>query len=143
MKEIKSSGGRNKDSHNTETISFTKYVVSLHIVGKKKSLLFLKPTANRNKLQLEHRECELPAVLGCIQCQEAKSWKCSGQRVKMRGQAGRKSAPRCVEQHQCTVTAVWVQELHQVLRERTRTNMDNYIFNRVKFCVGRQHSAIN
>lgn len=36
MKEIKSSGGRNKDSHNTETISFTKYVVSRHIVGKKK-----------------------------------------------------------------------------------------------------------
>lgn len=61
----------------------------------------------------------------------------------MRCQAGRKAAPRCVEQDQCTVTAVWVQELHQVLGESMRTNVDNYIFNRVKFCVGMQHSAIN
>lgn len=97
-------------------------IVSLY--REKRSLLFLKLKANRNDLQLEHRECELPAVLGCIQCQEAKSWKCSGQRVKMRCQAGRKAAPWCVEQDQCTVTAVWVQELHEVLGESIRTNMD-------------------
>lgn len=59
-------------------------------------------------------------MLRCIQGEEVESWEGAGQRVEVRGQAGGEAAPWGVEQNQCAVTAIGVEEVHQVLQASRR-----------------------